>query len=151
MGRSTKGKVALGAGGGVAYLLARPDGSVGSRLFGVWALHARFTVPVPRLEVGASFAGLAGRGNALRIEGVARYRLLEAGRLTVSAEAALGALALLGGEQGARFLVGLSPVVSVTVTRAIQLDVDLGALRLAPGGTGTIAFAGVTAGALFRF
>lgn len=145
------GKVALGASGGLTYLLARPDGSVGSRLFGVWALHGRFTVPVPRLEVGATFAGVAGRGNALRIEGVARYRFVEAGRFTVSAEAALGALALLGGEQAARFLVGLSPILSVTVTKAVQLDFDLGALRVAPGGTGTLAFAGVTAGALVRF
>lgn len=145
------GNVAVGAGGGFSYVLARPDTAVGSKLLGAWSLHGRFAVPVPRLEVGATFAGLFGKANALRIEAVGRYRLVEAGRFALSAEAAIGVLALLGGEQNARFLVGISPVATVVLTKAFQLDVDLGALRVAPGGTGTLAFAGVTASVMLRF
>lgn len=147
------GKVALGAGGGAYFVVARPEHARGSTLTPTWSIAAAFQLPDrPRMEIVARFGGYHGPGNALRGELGARAFFLGTGPIVLGATAVIGAFGQLGGAQTAQFLLGASLTTSFVFSRRIQLDVDVPSFRLATGAdSGSLALLGADASLLFRF
>jgi hypothetical protein len=142
-------RLAIGAGGGLLGVVARPDGARGSRLSPTWSIRGAYLLR-PSIELTAQFSGLHGPGNALVGEIGGRF-LHPIGRFALGAGASLGVLGQLGGARTARFVARITPTVAWVISRHVHLEVDLGALRAAPGEGGALIFAGAEAALLARF
>ncbi|MGZ3454293.1 MAG: hypothetical protein ACXWUG_29675 [Polyangiales bacterium] len=144
------GSVALGAGGGITDVVARPKEATGKRLGFTWNTTLLVAVPGRRwLEILGRFSGVHGPGDALVGEVGARATYA-ASRFALGGELTLGAFGQLGGAQTAQFTLGVSPVVAMAITRRIVLDLRPASFRVATG-SGTVALLGADLSLLFRF
>jgi hypothetical protein len=144
------GAIAIGAGGGVADVIARPAEATGKRLAFGWNATLLVALPSrPWLEILGRISGVHGPGNALAGDVGARATYATS-RFAFGGEVTLGAFGQLGGAQTAQFAFGVSPVVAMAITRRVVLDLRPANLRVATG-SGTVALLGADLALLFRF
>ncbi len=151
------GPLAIGGGGGAAFLLARPDGARGGRVFGAWHVGAAFGLPQRRgLELLLRVGGVHGSANGgfIEVGGRLMFPGSPTSRLAFGGAATVGAFGVFSSGEGirdTRVSIGATPVVAWVVSRRLQIDVELGAFRVIPGEGGALVFGGTTASAMFRF
>jgi hypothetical protein len=144
------GAIALGPGGGIADVVARPKEATGKRLGFTWNATLLVALPSrPWLELLGRVSGVHGPGNALAFDAGARATWAS-GRFALGGELTLGAFGQLGGAKTAQFALGVSPVVAMAITRRIVLDLRPASFRLATG-SGPVGLLGADLALLFRF
>jgi hypothetical protein len=145
------GRASLGGAGGVGYLLSRPDGAVGGRTLGFWALHANLALPErPHLELVGRVGGLHGPGRALGADfGVRILRPVGGAPLVVGIGGTVGVFgALASGIVRPAF--ALEPVISYALGARAQAELVV-PLRVAPGEGGSLFWTGAQLALLARY
>ncbi|WP_394845847.1 hypothetical protein LZC95_00090 [Pendulispora brunnea] len=146
--------VAVGAGLGFLSAFVRPDNAQGTAtsLFLSGSIGYALEQVLPGLELRADFGGALAGPKALMLEGGARYMrtVVPSLRIYAGPEAEIGAFFTLGGNKTTRFLARGAGVLGMALSEqaAVELSADL---AVAPGGGGTLAFAGASARGVLRF
>ncbi|WP_394835308.1 hypothetical protein LVJ94_00085 [Pendulispora rubella] len=146
--------LAVGAGLGFLSAFVRPDNAQGTAtsLFLSGSLGYALEQVLPGLELRADFGGALAGPKALLFEGGARYMrtVVPSLRMYAGPEAEIGAFFTLGGNKTTRFLARGAGVLGMALSEqaAVELSADL---AVAPGGGGTLAFAGASARGVLRF
>ena len=145
--------LAVGIGAGVLAAVSRPKNAHGPSTAALIDGFVGYALdPVPGLEMRLHAAGAVAGPQSFAIDAGARYAIpiLPTARVFAGPELSIGAFFPLGGERTPRFLAHGAAFVAVGIGERIQVEAS-GDLSVAPGGSGTLLFAGGTLRGVIRF